>query len=53
MSSQEMNVPGGGSAWQVVHGDDGDYWWNKVTGKTSWDDPTKTRRRGQTTVSVV
>ena len=53
MSSQEMNVPGGGSAWEVVHGDDGDYWWNKVTGETSWDNPTKTRKRGQTTVSVV
>ena len=51
MSSQEMDVPG--ASWEVVHGDEGDYWWNKITGETSWEDPTKTRRRGQTTVSVV
>ena len=31
-----------------------DYWWNKVSGETSWDDPNvKTRKRGATTVSVV
>ena len=56
MSSQEMELPGGG-AWTVVHGEDGDYWWNKVSGETTWEDPTaaavKTRKRGPTAVSVV
>ena len=56
MSHQDMDLPGGGgSAWEVVHGADGDYWWNKVSGETTWEDPTKgkTRNRGATTVSVV
>ena len=29
----------GGSTWQKVHGEDGDYWWNPSSGATSWDNP--------------
>ena len=53
MSSQEMDVPGARGAWQVVNGVEGKWWWNKVSGETTWEDPHKQRGRSRTAVSVV